>query len=52
MFGKVKKPVAPALFEPELDSTPEYVAEYTAAWEKFYVEQEAYEAKTLRVAGL
>lgn len=52
MFGKVKKPVAPALCEPELDSTAEYVEQYNAAWEKFYDEQDAYEAKNLQVTGL
>jgi hypothetical protein len=52
MFGKVKKPVAPILPEPELDSTAEYVAQYNEAWEKFYDAQDAYEAKNLQVSGL
>lgn len=52
MFGRNKKPVAPLMDEPQLDSTAEYIDAYNAAWEKYYEEQDAYEAKNLSVSGL
>lgn len=45
MFGRVKKPVPPALPAPELDSTPEYVELYNSAWEDYYTDQAVYENK-------
>lgn len=48
MFLKPRKPVPPALMEPDFESTASYVAEYNAAWETFYAEQEAYEAITAK----
>lgn len=52
MFGRNKKPVAPLLDEPQLDSTQEYIDTYNAAWEKYYEDQDAYEAKNLITTGL
>lgn len=48
MFLKPRKPVPPALMEPDFESTAADVAEYNSAWEKFYAEQETYEARTAK----
>lgn len=52
MFGRNKKPVAPMMDEPQLDSTQEYIDSYNAAWEKYYEAQAAHEEKNLNVVGL